>query len=88
MATMTVNLPDDLADFVEGQVEDGDYADLSAYLTDLVRRDRENSDEESRITELRRIVEEAEASGVSTRTVHERIAEGDRIARQRGLIDG
>jgi len=78
MATLTVSLPDEMTEFVEARVGD-DFADTSEYLADLVRQDREK-----RIAELRRIVEEARASGVSTRTTEEIFAEAVAIAKARG----
>lgn len=80
MARLTVSLPDEMSEFVEARVGD-DFADPSAYVTDLVRQDRER-----RIAELRRIVEESLASGVSERTIDDIREEGRRIARERGLL--
>lgn len=86
MATMTISLPDRMKEWVEEQVETGDYASSSDYLRDLVRRDRE--EKEVRLTALRSKIEASLASGRSTRSFNEVIAEGERIARERGLIDG
>jgi antitoxin ParD1/3/4 len=67
MATLTVSLPDDVTGWIEGQIGEGGYASAEDYvsdprMSDLVRRDQE------RLEELRRIVDEGLASGVSTRT--------------------
>jgi Arc/MetJ-type ribon-helix-helix transcriptional regulator len=78
MATLTVSLPDEMTEFVEAQVGE-DFADTSAYLADLVRRDQEK-----RIDELRHIVEDSLASGVSTRTTKEIFQEAVSIAKARG----
>ena len=78
MATLTVSLPDEMTEFVEAQVGEG-FADTSAYLADLVRRDQEK-----RIDELRHIVEDSLASGVSTRTTKEIFQEAVSIAKARG----
>ena len=78
MATLTVSLPDEMTEFVEAQVGE-DFADTSAYLAELVRRDQEK-----RIDELRHIVEDSLASGVSTRTTKEIFQEAVSIAKARG----
>jgi antitoxin ParD1/3/4 len=62
MATLTVSLPDDVTGWIEGQIGEGGYASAEDYVSDLVRRDQERREE------LRRIVDEGLASGVSTRT--------------------
>jgi antitoxin ParD1/3/4 len=77
MATLTVSLPDDVTGWIEGQIGEGGYASAGEYVSELVRRDQE------RLEELRCIVDEGLASGVSTRTFKERIAEGDRILAER-----
>lgn len=92
MATMTISLPDRMKDWIEEQLESGHFASSSDYIRDLVRRDRDrreaDRDKEERLENLRRIVAEGLASGVSTMTVEDRIAEGDRIARLRGYKSG
>jgi antitoxin ParD1/3/4 len=80
MATLTVSLPDEMTEFLEARVGD-DFADTSEYLADLVRQDRER-----RIAALRRMVEEARASGISDSTMQDIREEGRRIARDRGLL--
>ncbi len=81
MVTMNVSLPERMKDYIDAQVEAGEYTDAGDYLRDLVRRDHDR-----RLQELRAIVDEALESGISTLTFEERIAEGDRLARERGLI--
>jgi antitoxin ParD1/3/4 len=83
MATMTVSLPDTMKEWIEDQVEEGGFATPGDYLGELVRRDQER-----RLEELRRIVDEGLASGISKRTFEERIAEGDRILRTRRTGNG
>ena len=85
MATMTVSLPDPMKEWIEMQVEDGDYASASDYVRDLVRRDRERRNE-ARLEELRRIVDEGLNGGVSTRTTEEIFAEAVEIAKARGTF--
>lgn len=87
MATLTVSLPETMKDWIEAQVEDGTFASASDYLSDLVRRDQEDQirDHDERLEEIRRIVDEADASGISTRTMQEIFAEAEQIARARGI---
>ncbi len=41
MATMNVSLPDPLKLWVEDQVKGGQYANVSDYVRDLIRRDQQ-----------------------------------------------
>lgn len=46
--TMTVRLSGTLSDFVAENVgEDGDYENVSEYIRDLIRRDKERSDRQA-----------------------------------------
>jgi antitoxin ParD1/3/4 len=83
MGTVTISLPDSMKEWIEDQVEEGGFATPGDYLGDLVRRDQER-----RLEQLRRIVDEGLASGISKRTFEERIAEGDRILRTRRTGNG
>ena len=65
MATLTVSVPDSMKGWIEDQVEEGGYASAGDYLSELIRQDQE------RLEELRRIVDEGLASGISTRTTAE-----------------
>jgi len=85
MATMTISLPDPMKEWVEGQIRTGDYASSSDYVRDLIRRDREQKD---RFNTLRSMIDEAEASGISPRSVEDVFAEARAIAKSRGLLNG
>ena len=83
---MIVTLPDSFKDWIELRIQEGEYADASDYLRDLVRRDCAHLPPlELTIEEVRRIVDEARMGGVSTKTIEDIIAEGDRIAKKRGF---
>lgn len=87
MATMTISLPVAMKDWIETQIAEGAYASTSDYMRDLIRRDRERRMKpELTLDDLRRIVDEARQSGPSNRPLDEILAEGDRIARARGLL--
>lgn len=66
MATMNVSLPDPMKDWVEAQTSDGQYANASDYVRDLIRRDKV-AQEKKEI--LIRALIEGEKSGVSDRTI-------------------
>jgi antitoxin ParD1/3/4 len=85
MATMTISLPDPMKEWVETQIRTGDYASSSDYVRDLIRKDREQRD---RLNALRTMIDDAEASGISPRSVDEVFAEARAIAKSRGLLNG
>ena len=85
MATMTISLPDPMKEWVEAQIRAGDYASSSDYVRDLIRKDREQRD---RLNALRTMIDEAEASGISPRSVDEVFSEARAIAKSRGLLNG
>ena len=62
MATMNISLPDPMKRWVEGQAATGRFSNDSDYVRDLIRRDQERAD---KIAAMQRLVDEAEASGVS-----------------------
>jgi antitoxin ParD1/3/4 len=54
MPTMNISLPENLKEFVESQVQSGDYSSVSEFMRALVRReqrDREREQLELRILE-------------------------------------
>lgn len=84
MANLHLNVRSDVGEWIESRVRKGEFASSDEYLSALVERDRDSRSDEERIEELRRIVQEAEASGVSNRTVEEIFEE----ARARARADG
>ncbi len=66
MATMNVSLPGPMKDWVEAQTDQGQYANASDYVRDLIRRDQ-TAQEKKEI--LIRALIEGEESGVSNRTI-------------------
>ena len=88
MATMTVSLPGPMKDWVEAQIGTGAYASSSDYVRDLIRRDRERRNQELSLEELRQLVSDAKASGVSPRSVEEIFEQAKDIARSRGFLRG
>ena len=68
MATMNIFLPAPLVEWIEERVRNGQYANASDYIRDLIRDDHERR--ESLVLALI----EGEESGLSGRTVHDIIA--------------
>ena len=54
MASMHVSLSEDMRNWVEGQVADGRYHNVSEYVRDLIRRDQDRNE---RVRAVRRHVE-------------------------------
>lgn len=82
MATMNVSLPDQMKTWVETQANGGRYGNASDYVRDLIRRDQERQE---KIAEFQRLIDEGIASGISTRTMDEVLAEARRRAKELGL---
>ena len=80
MATMNVSLPDAMKEWVESQTRTGRYGNVSDYVRDLIRRDQERAD---KIANMQRLIDEAEAGGVSDRSLDEILAEARQQARAR-----
>ena len=68
MATMNVSLPDEMKAWVDEQVASGAYAGASDLVRALVRRERDYRDA---VQAFQALIDEAEASGVRTRTKEE-----------------
>ena len=65
MATMNVSLPDPMKDWIEDRVRNGPYANVSDYVRDLIRHDKERREA------LVAALIEGERSGTSTRKVRD-----------------
>jgi antitoxin ParD1/3/4 len=63
MATLNVSLPDAMREWIDAQVQAGEYANASDYIRDLIRHDQRERDA------IRLALIEGEKSGRSTRTV-------------------
>ena len=90
MAELDLIARQDLRDWIQSRLAAGEFNSVEAYLSDLVERDRDaRASDEERIAALRRIVEDAERSGVSTRTIASDIRRGDDgSAEERGIHRG
>jgi len=48
MASMNISLPDPMRDYVQDRIERGQYASVSDYVRDLIRRDQGAMEDEER----------------------------------------
>ncbi len=83
MAKMTISMPDTMSDYISARVETGQYGNVSEYFRDLVRREQQR---QSAAEELRRVLEEAEASGISKRKIPEIMREVEADMRANGRL--
>lgn len=81
MATMNISLPDKMKQWVEEQVATGRYANASDLIRDLIREDQDRA---MVISELQAMIDEADASGISDRTVEDIRRD---VRRELGLSD-
>ena len=86
MSRLTISMPAQMNEWVEAQISTGRYGNVSEYLRDLVRRDQERR--EAAINELRALLDRADESGVSDRSVAEILEAARQEARQKGLLRG
>jgi len=68
VAKISISMSDAMEAFVATRVESGEYNNTSEYFRDLVRRDQEKREAEDK---LRKMLDEAEASGLSDKSFHE-----------------
>ena len=73
MTDLSFSLPPDLARRVESRIIEGEFADASEYLRELVRRDLEEADEETEW--LREQIDIGRASGIIDKEPEEVIEE-------------
>ena len=84
MSRLTISMPDQMNEWVEAQIRAGRYGNVSEYFRDLVRRDQERR--EGAIRQLRDLLDRADASGLTGRTLAEIMAVARDEARQKGLL--
>ncbi|MCQ9379501.1 addiction module antitoxin [Methyloversatilis sp. XJ19-49] len=79
--TMTVRLSGPLSDFVAANVgEHGDYENVSEYVRDLIRRDKERKEQEA----FHRLKAELDHAFAAPETSYRLLSAADVIARNRG----
>lgn len=63
MASMNISVPDSMRAWVQRRIESGDYASVSDYVRDLIRRDQNMQARQLSVDDIRRTIEEGRASG-------------------------
>lgn len=63
MASMNISVPDSMREWVQRRIESGDYASVSDYVRDLIRRDQNAEARQLSVDEIRRTIEEGRAAG-------------------------
>ena len=66
MIRKTISMPDSMGAWINERIHEGQYNNESEYFRDLVRRDQIRQDE---VTRIRELLETAEQSGISHKTV-------------------
>lgn len=79
MSRLTISMPDQMSAWVEAQVQAGRYGNVSEYFRD---QDRRTEAERA----LQDLIDRAEASGVSERTLPEILDAAREEARRKGLL--
>lgn len=78
----TITLSDAQDIWIKAQIARGTFTNVSEYIRDLVRRDQE---EQGKLAELRKAMNEGIDSGLSERSLDDIWAEGEERAK-RGLV--
>jgi antitoxin ParD1/3/4 len=84
MTRLTISMPEQMTAYVEAQIAEGRYGNVSEFFRDLVRRDQERR--VAAMSELKALLTRAEASGVGGRSMEELVEAARQEARQRGLL--
>ncbi len=72
MAKVTISMPDPMSAYVSKRIASGQYGNVSEYFRDLVRRDQERI---GAMLDLRDMLDRAEASGISDKSMNQLKAE-------------
>jgi antitoxin ParD1/3/4 len=65
MASMNISVPDSMQEWVQRRIESGEYASVSDYVRDLIRRDQDTHARRLSIDDVRRTIEQRRTSGGS-----------------------
>jgi antitoxin ParD1/3/4 len=83
MIRKTISMPDEMGEWVEKRVQSGQYNNDSEYFRDLVRYDQQRQEA---LGQLRRMLDEAEASGVSALQVPDIMKNVEERLRKNGQL--
>lgn len=84
MTRLTISMPDQMSAYVDAQIAEGRYGNVSEFFRDLVRRDQERRTEA--VAQLKALLTKAEASGVGDRSMEDLISAARSEARRNGLL--
>ncbi|MCW8915491.1 MAG: type II toxin-antitoxin system ParD family antitoxin [Magnetovibrio sp.] len=76
MAKFSITMSDDLGDYVQDEIAEKHYDNVSEYFRSLVRRERENQEAHA---QLRALIDEGLKSGISNQTVDDIWAEAVKL---------
>ena len=77
MATMNISLPDPMRDWVQTQINNGQYASSSDYVRDLIRRDQERRDKIQALqAAITKGIESGEAKDFNVEDFKQRMLDG------------
>ena len=65
MASMNISVPDSMREWVQNRIESGEYASVSDYVRDLIRRDQSTRARQLKVDDIRRTIEEGRAAGAT-----------------------
>ena len=83
MAKFSITMPDDMGNYIQTAMKARQFENTSEYFRHLVRQDLER---ESKIAELRDMLDKAEASGVSKRKVPKIMRDVEKRLRKSGRL--
>jgi antitoxin ParD1/3/4 len=63
VASMNISVPDSMQEWVQSRIESGEYASVSDYVRELIRRDQNTRARQLSVEDIRRTIEEGRAAG-------------------------
>jgi antitoxin ParD1/3/4 len=66
VASMNISVPDSMREWVQSRIESGEYASVSDYVRDLIRRDQNTRARQLSVEDIRRTIEGGRAAGESS----------------------
>lgn len=83
MAKFSITMPDDMGNYIQNAMKDRQFENTSEYFRHLVREDQER---EKNIAQLRTLLDQAEASGVSKRKIPDVMKDVEKRLRKNGKL--
>ncbi len=83
MVRKTISMPDEMGRWLDQRMQSGQYNNESEYFRDLVRRDQER---EVAAAQLRQLLSEGEASGISRKKVPDIVKDVEKRLRKDGRL--